>query len=105
MDDLKLFTSNYESMKQNVKVVGQFSNDIRMEFSIGTCATLQLKGRKKDLEVEISKMWVLKSRLLSVVVGAMRGVGMELKKNLEEIPGKPDVVETKNIYTLTKVLR
>ncbi|ESN99166.1 hypothetical protein HELRODRAFT_162659 [Helobdella robusta] len=37
---------DYESMKQNVKVVEQLSNDIKMEFGIAKRATSQFIGRK-----------------------------------------------------------
>ena len=46
MDDLKLFAANQEHMKTNLRIVEKFSKDIKMEFGIEKCATVEIKQGK-----------------------------------------------------------
>ena len=46
-------------------------------------------SKYKDLEIEIQRMWHLKTTLIPVVVEALRKVKKGTKEYLQQIPGNP----------------
>lgn len=42
MDDIKLYSSSANSLEQLLKIVEKFSNDIKMEFGVEKCKTIQI---------------------------------------------------------------
>ena len=48
MDDLKLYASNDEQLKELVEIVKSYSDDIKMEFGLSKCAVLSVeKGKRR----------------------------------------------------------
>ena len=64
----------------------------------------------KDLQIEISRMWNVKTKVIAVVVGALGTKSDNFNKEIELIPGKPIAEDIQNIAlngtarTLRKVL-
>ena len=64
----------------------------------------------KDLQIEISRMWNVKTKVVAVVIGALGTMSDNFNKEIELIPGKPIAEDIKNIamngttHILRKVL-
>ena len=64
----------------------------------------------KDLQIEISRMWNVKTKVVAVVVGALGTMSDNFNKEIESIPGKPSAEDIQNIalngtaHVLRKVL-
>ena len=54
-------------------------------------------SKYKDLEIEIQKMWHLKTSVVPVIIGALGVVKKTTKSYLEKIPGKPLLQEIQKI--------
>ena len=54
----------------------------------------------KDLEIEITKMWGLKTITVPVVMGALGIVKKGIEKHTEKIPGKINITELQKIALL-----
>ena len=54
-------------------------------------------SKYKDLEVEVQKMWHLKTKTLPVVVGALGLIKKGTQDFLDQIPGKPSLQEVQKI--------
>ena len=57
-------------------------------------------SKYKDLEIEITKMWGLKTITVPVVIGALGVVTKGIKKHIDKIPGKINITELQNIALL-----
>ena len=57
-------------------------------------------SKYKDLEIEITKMWGLKTITTSVVIGALRVVKKGIEKHIYKIPGKINIAEIQKIALL-----
>jgi len=58
-------------------------------------------SKYKDLEIEITKMWGLKTIAVPVVIGALIGVVKKgIKKHIDKIPGKINITELQKIALL-----
>ena len=57
-------------------------------------------SKYKDLEVEITKMWGLKTITVPVVIGALRVVKKGIEKHIDKIPGKINITELQKIALL-----
>ena len=51
----------------------------------------------KDLQIEISRMWNVKTKVVAVVVGALGTMSDNFNKEIELIPGKPIAEDIQNI--------
>ena len=64
----------------------------------------------KDLQIEISRMWNVQTKVVAVVVGALGTVSDNFNKEIQSIPGKPSAEDIQNIamngtaHILRKVL-
>ena len=64
----------------------------------------------KDLQLEISRMWNVKTKVVAVVVGALGTMSDNFSKEIESIPGKPSAEDVQDIalngtaHILRKVL-
>ena len=64
----------------------------------------------KDLQIEISRMWNVKTKVVAVVVGALGIMSDNFNKEIELISGKPIAEDIQNIalnetaHVLRKVL-
>ena len=54
-------------------------------------------SKYKDLEIEVQKMWHLKTKTLPVVVGALGLIKKGTQDFLDQIPGKPSLQEVQKI--------
>ena len=54
-------------------------------------------SKYKDLEIEVEKMWHLKTKTLPVVIGALSLIKKDTDKFLEQIPGNPRLEEVQKI--------
>ena len=57
-------------------------------------------SKYKDLEVEITKMWGLKTITVPVVIGALGVVKKGIEKHADKIPGKINITELQKIALL-----
>ena len=60
-------------------------------------------SKYKHLEIEITKMWGLKTITVPVVIGALGLVKKGIEKHIDKIPGKINITELQ-IHNLRKVL-
>jgi len=64
----------------------------------------------KDLTIEIQRMWYVKTRVISVIIGATGTISKSFRKYVSDVPGNHDVKELQKIailgtaHTLRKVL-
>ena len=67
-------------------------------------------SKYKDLQIEVERMWQLKTSIALIVVGALGSVKKGTAKHLEKIPGKQNLAEiqkvvlTSTAHILRKVL-
>ena len=61
-------------------------------------------NKYKDLEIEVTKMWHLKTTPLPVVTGALGIVAKTVLNYVSQIPGAPSLTELQKI-TLMGILR
>ena len=54
-------------------------------------------SKYKDLEIEVEKMWHLKTKTLPVVIGALGLIKKDTDKFLEQIPGNLRLEEVQKI--------
>ena len=54
-------------------------------------------SKYKDLEIEVEKMWHLKTNTLPVVIGALGLIKKDTDKFLEQIPRNPRLEEVQKI--------
>ena len=54
----------------------------------------------KDLEIEITKMWGLKTKTVPVVIGALGVIKEPIEKYIDKIPGKINITELQKIALL-----
>jgi len=52
-------------------------------------------SKYKDLEIEIQKMWHLKTQTIPVIIGAFGMIKRDNEKHLAKLPGDPSVGEIK----------
>ena len=70
----------------------------------------QKLSKYKDLEIEVTKMWKLKTKTIPVVIGALGMIKKGTQNFIDHIPGKPSLQETQKIvlssaaHILRKVL-
>jgi len=54
-------------------------------------------SKYKDLEIEVNKMWHLKTKTVPVIVGALGMIKKDTQKHLQRIPGKLNLSEIQKI--------
>jgi len=54
-------------------------------------------SKYKDLQIEIERMWQLKTTVIPVVIGALGTVRKEVLNHLKLIPGEPNLQEIQKI--------
>ena len=70
----------------------------------------QMLSKYKDLEIEVTKMWKLKTKTIPVVIGALGMIKKGTQNFIDQIPGKPPLQEMQKIvltctaHILRKVL-
>jgi hypothetical protein len=47
----------------------------------------------KDLTIEIQRMWKVKTRVMTVIIGATGTISISFRKSVSDIPGNHDVKE------------
>ena len=57
-------------------------------------------SKYKDLEIEITKMWGLKTITVPVVIGALAVIKKGIEKHIYKIPGKINITELQKIALL-----
>ena len=70
----------------------------------------QKLSKYKDLEIEVTKMWKLKTKTIPVAIGALGMIKKYAQNFIDQIPGKPSLQEMQKIvltstaHILLKVL-
>ena len=54
-------------------------------------------SRHKDLEIEIAKMWKMKTKIIPVIVGALSIIKKGMQKYVNEIPGNLSLAEIQKL--------
>uniref|UniRef100_A0A0L8HEP2 Uncharacterized protein n=1 Tax=Octopus bimaculoides TaxID=37653 RepID=A0A0L8HEP2_OCTBM len=62
--------------------------------------TNQKLSKYKDLEIEIGKMWNLKTKTIPVVIGALGMIAKGADCYLAQIPGNPKMAEIQKIVLI-----
>ena len=57
-------------------------------------------SKYKDLEIEVTKMWGMKTTTVPVVIGALGVIKKGIEKHIEKIPGKVNITELQKIALL-----
>ena len=57
----------------------------------------QKLSKYKDLEIEVTIMWKLKTKTIPVVIGALGMIKEDTQNSIEKIPGKPSLQEMQKI--------
>ena len=58
----------------------------------------QKLSKYKDFEIEVTKMWKLKTKIIPVVIGALRMIKKGTQNFIDQIPGKPSFKKSKKLY-------
>ena len=68
---------------------------------------LQKLSKYKYLEIEVTKMWKLKTNIIPVVIGALGIIKMESQNFIDQIPGKSSLQEIQKIVltSTTQILQ
>ena len=69
--------------------------------------TFDKLSKYKDLQIEIQKMWKLKTSIIPVVIGALGAIKKETQNFLDLIPGIPILTELQKITLMgtARILR
>jgi len=62
------------------------------DLKINTTETEKLSD-KRDLEIEDSRMWKVRTEMVPVMIGALGTIKKRLDQNLQLLPGHPSVTE------------
>ena len=54
----------------------------------------------KDLTIEIQRMWNVKTKVISVIIGATGTISKTFRKYVSNVPGKREVKELQKTATL-----
>ena len=65
-----------------------------------TIKEVEKLSKYKDLEIEVSRMWEMKTTTIPVVIGALGLIKKGLEKRLKQIPGSPKMQEIQKIVIL-----
>ena len=57
-------------------------------------------SKYKDLEIEVTKMWGMKTTTVPVVIGALGVIKKGIEKHIEKIPGTINITELQKIALL-----
>jgi len=54
-------------------------------------------SKYKDLEIEISRMWKVRTKIVSAIIGALGTIKKGLDQNLQVLPGHLSAIELQKI--------
>ena len=57
----------------------------------------QKLSKYKDLDIEVTKMWKLKTKIIPVVIGALGMIKKGTQNFIDQIPGKPSLQEMQKV--------
>jgi len=55
----------------------------------------------KDLEIEVSRMWKVRTKIVPVITGALGTIKKELNQNLHLLPGHRSAIEIQKIALMS----
>jgi len=58
-------------------------------------------SKYKDLEIEVSRMWKVRTEIVPVVIGALRTIEKGLDQNLQLLPGYRSATELQKIALMS----
>ena len=58
----------------------------------------QKLSKYKDLAIELTKMWKLKTKIIPVVIGALGMIEKRAHNFIDQMPGNPSLQEMKKLY-------
>ena len=67
---------------------------------------IEKKSKYKDLELEIQRMWQMKTEVIPVVVSALGTIKKRMVENIKKVSERATVTEIQKIYMLgsTRIL-
>ena len=75
----------------------RYGSPVRSNTSVKVAEKL---SKYKDLEIEVTKMWGMKTTTVPVVIGALGVIKKGIEKHIEKIPGKVNITELQKIALL-----
>ena len=58
-------------------------------------------SKYKDLEIEVSRMWKVRTKIVPVITGALGTIKKELNQNLHLLPGHRSAIEIQKIALMS----
>jgi hypothetical protein len=58
-------------------------------------------SKYKDLEIEVSRKWTVRTKTLPVIVGALGTIKKGIGQNLQLLPGNPSAIELQKIVLIS----
>ena len=74
--------------------------DMAVPLDRNTSLKTEKLSNPKDLQIETTRMWGMKTEIIPVVIGALGLIKKGLEKHMEKIPGAININELQNITLL-----
>jgi hypothetical protein len=58
-------------------------------------------SQHKDLEFKVSRMWKVRTKIVSVIIGALGTIKRGLDQNLQLLPGHPSAIELQKVTLMS----
>jgi hypothetical protein len=59
--------------------------------------TQKKQKKNKQVEIDVSRMWKVRTKIVPVIIGALGTTKKGLDKNLQVLPGHPSAIELQKI--------
>jgi len=69
--------------------------------SNGNTKETEKRSKYKDLEIEVGRMWKVRTKIVPVVIGALGTIKKGLDQNLQLLPGHPSATELQKVTLMS----